>query len=225
MCNTVMAAGWAGSAGGSVKIAFGIDCAKAQGAGPMINRSQSNTERMVNLSAMTGLVPRPRNPRFDILEFSRKCSGQQTITCRRDDYLILDAYTEAAIRQVDSRFDSEDRAGSQRLLIKPGIVHVETDKMAEAMNEILQIPRAAQVLFRHMLQLRHRDAWTDCRENVLLSLVHRPIYLGLLVTELARHRIGARDVRGISPILGGRINHHKVAILKQPGVLVPMQDG
>src|ERR1700683_25323 len=149
-CSTSMAAGCAGSAGGSVNIAGGTDCASTAPAQPKNNTMKDNTERMVKLSTkivlcvacFTHLAPRLGDPRFHVLEFSREGRGQQTITCRRDNYLILDTHAETALRQIHAGLDSEDRTDRQGLLVQACIVYIQPDKMAEAMNEIFQIPSA-----------------------------------------------------------------------------------
>src|SRR5258708_34577502 len=68
MCSTVIAAGCAWSAGGSVHVAGRTSVESAAHAGPTINSRQPNTERMVTLSTID-LVPR--------------CRGSQECTRRR----------------------------------------------------------------------------------------------------------------------------------------------
>src|SRR5690348_6686685 len=50
---------------------------------------------------------------------------------------VFDAYTEIFLRDVDSGFNCEYFSGREWFVEWSGIVHIESDAMAESVNEVL----------------------------------------------------------------------------------------
>src|ERR1700674_4002764 len=105
------------------------------------------------------------DPGFYFFEFSRNGRGQQSVATVRRHYLVLDAHSEALGRQVDARLDRKNGPDRNGLFGITRVMDIEPDEVADAREETRKIARPPQRLFRDMLQLRHRDAWLDGREN------------------------------------------------------------
>src|SRR5450755_513456 len=66
---------------------------------------------------------------------------QQLRVLGGDEDFILDAHAEAALRNVDAWLDGDDGSGRQRGVVVPGVVHLEPDEVAAAMNVIVAVAR------------------------------------------------------------------------------------
>src|SRR5450631_1299152 len=186
--------------------------------------SQFAMTAYVSLEPEWGLLALAGDPRFHVLELPGNGGGEQAIALRGHQDLILDAHAESLERKIDPRFDGEHRAHGDGFLVVAGVMHVETDEMTEPMNEIGEIAGSAQGFLRRMLQIRHGHPRLDGRKNILLSLVYRAVNRRLFRREVSGHGVGARDVRGIAAVVGGGVDHDQVAVLQDPGILVPVQN-
>src|SRR5260370_7620730 len=53
-----------------------------------------------------------------------------------DEAVVLDAHAEILFGNVDTRFNGDDHAGLERCAMFPGVVNVQADVMAQAVDEI-----------------------------------------------------------------------------------------
>ena len=75
--------------------------------------------------------------RFNLLCLHRKIRREVLGTVVGDQKIIFDPHPERLIGQVDPRFVGDHHARLERILIRAGIMSVEAERMAEAVDEIL----------------------------------------------------------------------------------------
>src|SRR5262249_2025076 len=126
-------------------------------------------------------------------------------------------------------------AGFQRAAILAGIVNVEADVMAEAVNVVLAERLAVLILavgvdvvvgdFLQALVALGAESYSglELRERGVLRSQHDVVDLELARREFAVRGNGARNVGGIAGILCGDIHHYDVAVLNLARELVVMQ--
>src|SRR5713226_39487 len=169
-------------------------------------------------------TPGASDPGLNVFQLAREVRRQEApLAVGQDEHLVLDADAESALRQVDAGLDRDHRAGGKRRAVDSRVVHVESEEVPEAVDELVEEAGLLERSLGDLLQISHGDAFLDRREDVLLRLVDGAVHLGLLVAELPADRIRARHVGGVAPVLGGGIHHHQIAVAQHPRVLAPVQ--
>src|SRR5208282_1305497 len=74
---------------------------------------------------------------FDLVRIAREAFAEEFVARFGDEDVVFDAHAEIFFGDVDARLDSDDHARLEGFAILAGIVDVETDIVAEAVNEIL----------------------------------------------------------------------------------------
>ena len=99
-------------------------------------------------------APRARDPGLDVFQLEGELFGEQApLAVPQDEHLILDADAEAALGQVDAGLDRDHCAGGQRRFVEAGVVDVESDEMAEAVDELVEVAGLAQRGLGGLLQI------------------------------------------------------------------------
>src|SRR5262249_297579 len=75
---------------------------------------------------------------FNVRNLPGQARAHQSIAGFRDHDHVLDAHADAFFRDVDSRLDSNNVTGFERAILAE-IMHVEPDRMAESVNEVLGV--------------------------------------------------------------------------------------
>ena len=97
-----------------------------------------------------------RHDFFDLIGRARQARGEQFVAGRRDEHVVLDAHADIFLGNVNSRLDGDDHSRFERARRAAGIVHVQANVMAQAVN-VVAAQRAAFLVLAVRIDVIHRD--------------------------------------------------------------------
>src|SRR5580704_2334441 len=73
---------------------------------------------------------------LDFVGIARKARGEKFRACGRDQHVVFNAYAEIFFGNINSRLERDGHAGFERARRIAGIMHIESDVMAQSCNEV-----------------------------------------------------------------------------------------
>src|SRR6202171_1418904 len=140
-----------------------------------------------------------------------------------DEDAVLDADAEILVGDVDAGLDGDDHAGLQRRAVLSGVVDIEADMMAEAVNEIRAEGFAVEI-FSVAVDVIVGDlvdalvalgtvirARLQRSDGSILRAEDDVVDFALALRKLAVGGQRARDVRGVAGVLRPDVEDDEVA--------------
>src|SRR5271168_2312277 len=174
---------------------------------------------------------------FDFIGVAREAFAQEFVASFGDEDVVLDAHAEIFLGDVDAGFDGDDHAGLERFAVFAGVVDIETDVVAESVNEILAERFAVKIFavgidvvvgnfvdaLRALLAVVH--AGLDGCESGILRAENNSIDFALARREFAVRGKRASNVGGVAGELRANVEDDDVAVFDFAGELVVMEGG
>src|SRR5882762_6414858 len=189
------------------------------------------------LGLLGALVGTDSHDLFDFNGIAGEAFAEQLVAGLGDEDVVLDADPEILFGYVDAGLDGDEHAGLQRRAVLSGVVDIEADMMAEAVNKIRAEGLAVAIfsvgvdvivgeLVNALVALgavvRARLQRSDGR---ILRTEDDVVDFALARRKLAVGGQRARDVRGVAGVLRPNVEHHDVAVFDLARELVVVQRG
>src|SRR5207249_2560287 len=174
---------------------------------------------------------------FDFIGIAREAFTEQLVAGFDDKDIVFDAHAEILFGDVDAGLNGNDHAGLESGAMVAGVVNVQADGMAEAVDEIGPEGFAMEIFpvrvdvvvgnFLHALVAfaAKIHARLELGEGGVLRAENDFIDFTLARGELAIGGKGARDVRGITGVLRTNVKNDDVAIFDFARELVVVERG
>src|SRR6266699_54785 len=178
-----------------------------------------------------------RHDLFNFIGIAGEAFAEQLVAGFGDEDVVFDAHAEILFGNVDTRFNGDDHAGLETCAMFPGVVNVQADVMAEAVDEIGPEGFAVKVfsvgidvivsnfLYALATLVAEIHARPERGEGRVLRAEDDLVDLALARRELAVSRNSARNVRGVAGILRANVHDHDVAVFDSARELVVVQRG
>src|SRR6266446_1282793 len=172
---------------------------------------------------------------FDFNGIAREAFTQQLVAGFGDENVVFDAHAQIFFGNVNTRLNGDDHARLERGAVVTGVVNVQADVMAKAVDEIgpegfaveIFSMRVDVVVCNFLDTLATFVAEIHARleggEGRVLRAENDFVDLALPRRELAVGGNGARDVRGITGVLRANVHDHDVAVFYFARELVVME--
>jgi hypothetical protein len=174
---------------------------------------------------------------FDFVGVAGEAFAQEFVAGFGDEDVVLNADPEIFFGDVNAGLDGDDHAGFERFAILAGIVDVEADVVAEAVNEILAKRFAVKILavgidvvegnfvdaLGAALAIIH--AWFDGGESGVLRAEDDFINFALARREFSVGGKRARDVGRVPRVLSADVEDDDVSVFDFARKLVVVQRG